>query len=203
MGEGGRDSERVLGKHDALGFPGDWHLHASLVLLLPRILSLAAPTGREAPLQSPAAPRCLQEHQQDLQHICAPLPKHLILLLVREGICSLPESTRANTLLFAEALTQVLKASVHLGAEMGTFEPGTFLTWRMPPATAACTPPSPCARAGMCCPRLGNQHMLQIPAPQARPCCRVSCPLPSPPLPHREKMQLGEFSVQNQLPGTS
>lgn len=38
-------------------------------------------------------------------------------------------------MLFANAPTDVVKALMHFGAEMGTFEPGMFLTWRMPPAS--------------------------------------------------------------------
>lgn len=97
MGEGGWDSEEALGKCGwtwCSGLP--WGL-------APPFQPGPSPapglvTAREASLQSPVALWCLQEHQQDLQHVCASLPRHLILLLVREGIFSLPESTQGEHL---------------------------------------------------------------------------------------------------------
>lgn len=82
---------------------------------------------------------------------------------------------------------------------MGTFEPSNL---ENASSHSLLQSTFPICQGCMCCPRLGDQHVLQIPAAQAGPCCRVSCPLPSPPPPHWEKMLLGKFRAQNQLPGT-
>lgn len=93
MGEGGWDSEWASGKRDALGFPGDWHLHASLVLPLPQILSLAAHwPGGSTPVSSsivmpPGASTGAPGH-------LFPFAKAFDFALGKERIFSLPESTQ-------------------------------------------------------------------------------------------------------------
>lgn len=125
-----------------------------------------------------------------------PFAKALHLLLVREGIFSLPVSTGlapCTHIAIAKALAarcahsqQALKASEYLEAEMGTLGLGLFLNLRTLPATDACTKLA--LRLGF--PVRQGQHLLsvgletshtpQTPSRQAQPCREASRPLPQP-----------------------
>lgn len=178
-----------LTKHDALGFPGDWHLYASLVLPLPQIPSMAACARKEAPPASVshAASQCLQKHQSGTSSTSVPLCQGTVFALGRDFLLARVSMGPApcSRVAIVEALAarcarsqQVLKANVYLEAEMGTSGPpentSSCRCWDKA-RTPAGFPCSPGLSLG-----LQSSHVLQTLSCRAWPHHGASCPLPQP-----------------------